>query len=353
MKHLFSSILLFFCFIGIGQTTEDLNKVTSTFLETLNEEELSSIQYKFEDSLRTKWTNLPVGIEKRPGLKFGDLSEKSKIKFHDILTTVFSSQGYLKTTSIMSLDDILNQVYQTAFEREFITEKNLKQIKNLEWDYKNYFVSVWNTPSLTEPWGLKFGGHHISINLTIKGDKLSVTPLFLGTDPAEVPITKYAGLRVLSNEEDYGLKLINMLSKEQKKIATISNDVPKDIITNPSKPQRINDYYGIKASDLNEEQKHQLILLIKEYVNNLETRKVTEILKTIKTSGVENIYFAWIGSYERRKPHYYIIHSPDFIIEYDNVGFRNDGNHIHSIFREKKNDFGEDILKSHYLEHKH
>ncbi len=45
--------------------------------------------------------------------------------------------------------------------------------------------------------------------------------------------------------------------------------------------------------------------------------------------------------------------NPDFLIEYDNVGFQNDGNHIHAILREKNSDFGEDILKNHYLETKH
>ena len=74
--------------------------------------------------------------------------------------------------------------------------------------------------------------------------------------------------------------------------------------------------------------------------------------KIIK-SGIEKIYFAWIGSLENNKPHYYILNGPDFLIEYDNVGFGNDGNHIHAILREKGNDFGADILKQHYQESKH
>jgi hypothetical protein len=68
---------------------------------------------------------------------------------------------------------------------------------------------------------------------------------------------------------------------------------------------------------------------------------------------MDQIYFAWIGSYEPMKPHYYIIHSPDFLIEYDNVGFLDNANHIHTIWREKGNDFGEDILKKHRMAHHH
>lgn len=70
-------------------------------------------------------------------------------------------------------------------------------------------------------------------------------------------------------------------------------------------------------------------------------------------TGLDKVYFAWIGSLDNNKPHYYVINAPDFLIEYDNVGFQNDGNHIHAILREKNNDFGDDMLKRHYAEAKH
>ncbi|PCJ93374.1 MAG: hypothetical protein COA50_13860 [Flavobacteriaceae bacterium] len=336
-----------------SQTVKEINTATTEFLTTLSEDELKITVHPFLDSLRTQWTNLPVGLAKRPGIKFGDLSNKSKIKFHHILTTLFSSQGYLKTTSIMNLDDILNKVYATAYNQKEITEKTYNQIKRLDWDYKNYFVAVWNKPNATEPWGLKFGGHHLSINLSVVGDDFSITPLFMGTDPSEVRTTKHAGLRVLSKEEDYGFLLLNSLSEEQRKIAVISGDTPGDIITDPASTGRIDTYYGIKAVDMTMAQKNILERLIKEYINNMEFEKATSAMQTIKKSGIDTIYFAWIGSHEPNKPHYYLINGPDFLIEYDNVGFQKDGNHIHSIWREKGKNFGEDILKTHYLNHKH
>lgn len=351
-------IALFILFIssvefGFCQTPERILDMTNQFLSTLSQEEIELASFDFEDSLRTDWTNLPIGLQQRNGIRYGHLTEESKISFHHLLTTLFSSQGYLKTISIMTLDDVLNEFYKEAYERKLITAEIYQEIRALNWDYGNYFIAIWGKPDLKEPWGLKFEGHHISINLSIVGDKFSLTPLFLGTDPAEVSMTKYAGLRVLSKEEDYGLELINALSKEQKSIATLSQDVPMDIITNPSNEQRITTYQGIKGVDLTTEQKGILKKLILEYINNLEQEKANEYLTKIEESGIDEIYFAWIGSYEIRKPNYYIINCPDFIIEYDNVGFNNDGNHIHSIWREKDNDFGEDILRTHYLKHKH
>ncbi len=272
------------------QTSGEIIRAINELLKTLNQNELQLVNYQFEDSLRTNWTNLPVGLAKRPGIKYGDLSEESKIRFHHILTTLFSSQGYLKTTSIMNLDDILNVVYETAYERRLITDEVIEEIRNLNWNLNNYFLSIWGAPNMIEPWGLKFEGHHISINLSVVGNDYSLTPLFLGTDPAEVTITKYAGLRVLSKEEDYGILLINSLSVEQKANATLSQEVPGDIITNPSSTQRIDDYYGIKASSLTIDQKNILEFLIKEFINNLEHDKAYEEFDKIKKTGIDEVY---------------------------------------------------------------
>ncbi len=346
-------VLLFATGYVRGQTLDQIRTVTNNFLLTLNEEQLQQVCYHFSDSARTKWTNLPVGLAPRPGIKYGDLSAESKIQFHHILTTLLSSQGYLKTTSIMKLDDILNEVYETAYKNKEINNDAIKEHRDLKWDYTHYFISIYGKPDETDPWGLKFEGHHISLNLSAKEDEFSLTPVFMGTDPAEVHTTKYAGLRVLSKEEDYGFLLINSLSEEQKKEADLHMVVPNDILTNPNSSQRITEYKGIKTADFSPVQKEILKWIIQEYIFNLEKEKAHEYLHKIEASGIDNIWFAWTGSYVAQKPHYYIINGPDFIIEYDNFGFQKDGNHIHSIWREKGNDFGEDILKSHYLNHKH
>jgi len=356
MKH----YILFFTLIFTGslnisgQTVDEIYSQTVDFMNSLSPDELQAASYPMDDTLRTKWTNLPAGLAQRPGIRYGDLSAESRIKFHHLLITLLSSQGYLKTTSIMQLDDILNESYELAYQYEEIDDKLIKELRALKWNYENYYLSIWGKPEPSGDWGLKFEGHHISLNLTVAGDNFSLTPLFLGTDPAEVHTTKYAGLRVLSKEEDYGFRLINALSEEQKSIATLNMEVPEDIITNPSNKNRLVDYSGIKADQLTKEQKKLLENLIMEYVNNLEHEKAHAYADKIYNSGIDNIYFAWIGSYEPQKKHYYIINGPDFLIEYDNVGFfKNDGNHIHSIWREKGNDFGEDLLKLHYQKHKH
>ena len=355
MKKIVLSLLIStFCISTVfSQANQSLVEATNSFLKTLQADELKKTVYDFNDSLRYKWTNLPVGMVPRPGIAYGSLSDKSRLAFHRVLSAMLSSQGYLKTTSIMALDDILNTLYQTMFDENKINQQRLTQMQNLKWAYGNFFISIWGNPDPKSPWGLNFGGHHMAISLTSDGKNTTMSPYFIGTDPSEVKFGKYAGLRVLSKEEDYGFMLINALTEDQKSLAILKQDVPKDIITSPKSQQRIASYYGIPAKKFDKTQMAIFKMLIQEYTHNFEHTKAHQLYDKIMASGIEKVHFAWIGNLDNNKPHYYIINGPDFLIEYDNVGFQNDGNHIHAILREKGNDFGEDILKKHYLESKH
>ena len=336
-----------------GQTTEKLKSTTVDFIRTLDSTQKETALIAFTDSARTQWTNLPLGLAPREGVRYGDLSEQSKIAFHQILSAVFSSQGYLKTFAIMQVDDILHELFEIQFQQGKVPERSMEFIRKLNWDYGNYYVALSGNPETDQSWAVKLEGHHISINLTVVGNEFSMTPLFFGSDPAVVEATQYAGLRPLSKEEDYGFWLINALDEGQKAKATLAGKVPGDIITSPDRPQWLEEYQGIKGSELNEGQQKILHYLIEEYIGNLDREKAEEYLAKLHARGMGEVYFAWIGSYEPMKAHYYVIHSPDFLIEYDNVGFLDNANHIHSIWREKGNDFGEDMLKKHRMDHKH
>ena len=352
MKPLLTTLILSTVMLskGFSQANQPLTETVTFFLSTLNDDEMKKTVYDFNDSLRHKWTNLPVGMVPRPGIAYGSLSDKSRLAFHRVLSALLSSQGYLKTTSIMALDDILNSLYQQSFNEGKIDQKLLKRMQDLKWAYGNYFISVWGKPDTKTPWGLNFGGHHMALSLTSDGKNITMSPYFIGTDPSEVKFGKYAGLRILSKEEDYGFMLINSLTDAQKAVAVLNREVPKDIITSPNSKQRIEGYYGIAAAQFNETQLTLFKLLIQEYTHNFEHGKAHQLMEKILKSGIEKVYFAWIGSLENNKSHYYIINGPDFLIEYDN---HNDGNHIHAILREKGNDFGDDILNQHYKTSKH
>ena len=78
------------------------------------------------------------------------------------------------------------------------------------------------------------------------------------------------------------------------------------------------------------------------------------MMQDIESAGLNNLRFAWAGDQQQGgpgHPHYYRIQGPTIIIEYDNT--QNNANHVHTVVRDLKKDFGGDELLEHYKKHKH
>jgi pyruvate formate-lyase activating enzyme-like uncharacterized protein len=95
-------------------------------------------------------------------------------------------------------------------------------------------------------------------------------------------------------------------------------------------------------------QKQQFLQLIKVYIHRYTKLFADEMLKEIQQAGLDNLSFAWAGAREPvvGKAHYYRIKGPTIVIEYDNS--QNNANHVHSVIRHLKKDFGGDVLLQHY-----
>jgi hypothetical protein len=272
---------------------------------------------------------------------------------HRILSASLSSQGYLKATGIMHLDELINRFYDSLYYKKELPDSSYTFVKSLLWSPRNYFFALFGQPGDAQ-WGYKLEGHHLSINFTFVGDKLSVTPFFIGTDPAEYLNSEYAGWRVLGQEEDLGIKLINSFTEAQLKKAIMSGEAPGDIITGAESGKRLIDYWGIKGTELDKSQKSILLYIIREFVFNMEYDKAVIEYEKIVKAGIDNIYFGWIGGLKEKEAHYFVLNGPTFLIEFDNNGGpRKSANHIHAIWREKGNEYGEDVLKKHYQSEKH
>ena len=324
----------------------EIKKAAYTFINSLGPLQKRAALLSFDDTARIKWNNLPVGLRARAGISVGNMTDEQRKLFHRILSVSLSSQGYLKATGIMHLDNLLNVHYDSLYQQKKINDTVHHFLQSLQWSHRNFYLAFFGNPA-DAVWGFKVEGHHLSVNFTFVDNKLSVTPFFIGTDPAEYSMGEYAGWRVLGQEEDLGIKLIQLLSPKQLQAAVISNEVPADIITAAESGKRLLPYQGIAAADMTRDQKSVLQYIIREFVFNMEYEKaVVEYDKIIK-AGVDKIYFGWIGPVEESKAHYYVLNGPTFLIEFDNHGRLGTGIHIHAIWREKINEFGEDVLKGH------
>lgn len=305
-----------------------MSQTANNFLASLTPEQVAKATYKFENEERFNWHFIP---KERNGLPLKDMNPHQKHLAQALLSAGLSQRGYIKATSIMSLEDILR-----------IMEKDSGVRRNPE----GYFFTIFGEPSETGVWGYRVEGHHMSVNFTIANGKVSASPNFFGTNPAEVREGPRKGLRVLHAEEDLARDLMTSLTPAQKKTALVSKDAYKDIITMASRKAALEGQpSGLKVSELNAKQKQMLQALLDEYAHNVPEQVAQARLEKVKKSGT-NLWFAWAGVEEKGGPHYYRVQGSEFLIEYDNT--QNNANHVHSVWRDINGDFGLDLLGDHY-----
>ncbi len=306
----------------------EIADAAKNFLAALTPEQAAKAKFEMASGERVNWHFVP---KERKGLSMKDMTPAQDHLAYGLLGSTLSQRGFLKATTIMSLEQILLEM-----------EKGSGPTRDTE----NYFVSIFGEPG-AKVWGWRFEGHHMSFNFTIAGDKIvSATPSFYGSNPGEVKTGARKGLRILGREEDLGRKLVKALSAEQQKTAIYTNKAPADIITGADRKARLLTPDGIASSKLDAGQREMLWEIIKEYVFRHREDAAREELEKIQALSAEKIFFAWAGGTELGEGHYYRVQGPTFLIEYDNT--QNNANHPHAVLRSIDNDFGDDVLKAHY-----
>jgi hypothetical protein len=314
---------------GSALVAEEMTAAADHLLATLTAEQAAKATYPLEDPERFNWHFIPRA---RKGLSFKEMASEQKHLAHALLSTALSHRGYLKASTIMSLEQVL---------------RDMEQGKGPTRDPELYFVTFFGKPDATHTWGWRVEGHHLSLNfLLVGGKEISVTPSFLGSNPGEVREGPRKGLRVLGAEEDLARQLVRSLNDEQKKAALYTNSAPREIVTGNDRKARVLTPMGVSAAKLNKAQTDLLWQVIREYVYRYRPEIADLDLKKIEKNGVKNIHFAWAGSVEPREGHYYRVQGPTFLLEYDNT--QNNANHIHAVWRDLEHDFGVDLLREHY-----
>ncbi len=308
------------------------------FLASLDSGQKAKASFGFADEQRFDWHFIP---RERKGLPLREMNSAQKLLAHGLLASGLSQQGYIKATTIMSLDQVLKEIEVDAQGKPTGPYR----------DPEGYFFSVFGEPSEAGTWAFRFEGHHISINFTVTGGKVIASPNFYGANPAEVRVGPRAGLRALAREEDLARDFLATLTPELKKIAIVDPVAPKDILSFNSRKASLDVVnkdgkpVGLLVSKLNPKQRAAFDELVRVYATNFPESVAMERLAKVKAAGAQ-LWFAWAGTEERGGPHYYRIQALKFLIEYDNT--QNNANHIHAVWRDFEGDFGMDVLAEHY-----
>lgn len=338
---LMAIVAMFYCSIVFGQqpvpamSAED---AVTALLKTLSVEQMEKMSRPWTDKERVNWDFVPKTY--RAGVTIGSLNETQKDKFFNLVLATAGTATLEKIKAIAVLEAILRGV-------EGRPEGDTYR------DPKNYYIQLFGAQDLKNPWGWKFEGHHICLNYVIDKNKVvSATPSVLCSNPAIVLEGEKKGYQLLKTEIQMAVDLLVSLNPEQKSKTILADQAPKEILTYQQRKVELDAAGGIRFSELNSAQQKMFRDLVKWYVVRASKFFADDIMKRLELSGWEKNSFIWSGSQDVTPghPHYYRVQGPEFVIEYDN--YQNNGNHVHSIFRERLNDFG-DALASHYeKEHK-
>jgi hypothetical protein len=314
------------------RSASSMANAANKFLEGLSPELRQQATFPVNSEELTRWHYVPAQQFPRNGVPIRAMNEAQRALAHELLKTGLSQRGYTQATTIMvDLETILKAIENGSAMR----------------DPEQYCFSIFGTPAAKGVWGWRVNGHHLSLHFNVgNGSVVASAPTFFGSNPAEVRVEgPKKGLRVLGDREDTARALMEALDATQRTTATIAAVAPNDIVTRTAAKVDPLSPTGLAASSMTPKQRELLMAVIETYTSSMAADIASERLAELRKAGLEKIAFAWAGETERGKKHYYRIQGPTFLIEYDNT--QNDGNHVHSVWRDFYGDFGRDLLREH------
>jgi hypothetical protein len=325
-----------------GVSTRDILDAADTLLAALSPEQRATVSLPIASEAWRTWSNISLYLV-RHGLHLGALSQEHRDLALGLLRTSLSAAGYETTRDVMRLNHTLAEI--TGGWDEFG-----------EW---MYWISLFGTPSATQPWGWQIDGHHLIVNCFVLGDQIVVAPCFLGSEPVVAESGKYAGTSVFEVEEERGYALMRSLAPEQQDTARIGMALPGDVLASAASDNVRLPYAGIRFADLSTAQQELLIATVGPYVGRIRAGHAEIKMEEIQRH-LNDTSFAWIGACDESSPFYYRVRSPVVLIEFDHQwGIHLDNDeptraHIHTVVRTPNgNDYGKDLLRQHYAQSHH
>jgi hypothetical protein len=312
-------------------TGSESEAAANAFLESLTPQLRKEASFPIGAPERTEWYFVP---RERVGVSLLKLSDSQSELLGPLLASALSPEGLLEARGVLKHENILRRVE---------TEAGVDATRR---DPGLYYTSVFGRPHSAAPWSWRFEGHHLSLNVTLAGARAPmVGPVFIGANPARVLTGPQAGYRLLAAEEDLGRELVASLPEERRRVALIRDTAFVDIVTGNDPKVRPLELEGLAAADMSAAEQQQLRRLIELYVGRLTSLSAKDALMRLDRAGFAKVRFAWAGGLESGQKHYYRVHGPTLLIEYDNT--QNDANHIHTVYCDLDYDFGGDALRKH------
>jgi Protein of unknown function (DUF3500) len=325
-----------------GVSTRPITDAAQTFLASLSDGQRTRALFALESDVWRRWSNIHPFLM-RHGVCLDEMSPTQRDYALALIRESLSAQGFKTARDVMRLNELVLAI--TGSQAEYG-----------EW---LYWMSLMGTPSADGPWGWQIDGHHLIVNCFVLGDQITMTPMFMGSEPVAVDEGPYAGTRVFQPEEQQGLALMRALSPEQRRQATLATELPGELFTAAFRDNFELKYEGIRGDALSSSQQRLLLDVLETYVGRIRPGHAGVRLDEVKQYVAET-HFAWMGGADEAGVFYYRIHSPVILIEFDHqrgIAFDNDTpsrQHIHTVVRTPNgNDYGRDLLRQHHARFDH
>ena len=338
MKPLSALSLLLLSSIAAASpaTTPRIVAAAEAFVATLTAEQKATVQFAQGDTAqKQRWSNLPGGVFQRAGLRWADMSEAQRNAWLAVMQATLSSAGYDRVLAEWRADDAL-------------AARGAGGGRSPQFGMGFYYIALIGTPSLTDPWQWQWGGHHVTINATIVGPNLVLTPSFIGVEPATYTDASGKEVRPLGDIERDAFALVNWLDPEQQR-AAILGDTAIEVLLGPGADGRTAPVEGLPAARMSADQRAALMRLIRHYTGIANDEDGAARTAEVERA-LDETYFAWRGPTAPGSPIYFRVTGPTLVIEYAAQGPGGGGgarttNHIHGIYRDPTNDYAAKIVR--------
>ncbi|MCY4522141.1 MAG: DUF3500 domain-containing protein [Caldilineaceae bacterium] len=296
----------------------------AVFLSQLDEGQRAAAVLPYDSDLISNWSNLPAGVLRfeRNGVRIGDLDEMQQAALHHFLATAMSPYGYEVVTAVVAAEGVLEESARA---------------RRLGWNADNYWLAFFGEPSTTNAWRWQFGGHHLAINMSVRDGRISMSPTFLGIEPAR--FADAAGTHApFMDRVDAGLAVINSLDGDIAAAALL--DEHPDDLQSGAGPIGFVPFEGASVDSFSPEQQKAVLDAVALWVNLMPVHSAQTRLAEIEAE-LQYAYFGWHGPTDGTGSIYYVIHGDAVLIEFsteDPLGAAE--GHIHSVYRDPTSEYG-------------
>ena len=309
-----------------SEVTRELAAIAADFLDALDEHQREQALMGFDAAERHDWHYVP---RQRPGLALREMDEAQRDAALALLHVGLSEAGGRAALAIMERENVLRRTDASE-----------------GYDPLDYAFAVYGDPRQPPPWAWSVEGHHLSLHFTlISATEITVTPFFMGVAPLLLHEGEGAAGPVLLDERDLAFEIVRALDTRDRERAIIADRSMGDILAGPGREESLRTPVGLPLGRVSDARRGAVLRLLDIYLGRLRPELAEMERVRLREAGIETLHFAWAGALDPGRPHYYRLHGPTLLLEYDNS--QEQANHVHTVWHDPGLSFG-DALRDHY-----